>query len=44
LAAELNAETILASWNVKFDFGWHRVSFYGDFMKDAMNLAILLKL
>jgi len=38
LAAKTNAQAILDNW----DMGWHRVTFYGDYRKQAMNLARLL--
>ena len=38
LAAKTNAEQILDNW----DMGWHRVTVYGDWRKQAMNLARLL--
>ena len=44
LAAEVDAENILVNWNAKFNFGWHRVTFYGDFKKQVIDLAILLGL
>ena len=44
LAAETDAERILENWNVEVDFGWHRVTFYGDWRRQAINLARLLGL
>ena len=38
LAAKTNAQAILDNW----DMGWHRVTVYGDYRKQAMNLARLL--
>jgi len=38
LAAKANAERILENW----DMGWHRVTVYGDWRKQAMNFARLL--
>lgn len=38
LAAKTNAERILKNW----DMGWHRVTVYGDWRKQAMNFARLL--
>ncbi|HET6454085.1 MAG TPA: twin-arginine translocation signal domain-containing protein [Armatimonadota bacterium] len=38
LAAKTNAQAILDNW----DMGWHRVTLYGDYRKQAMNLARLL--
>lgn len=38
LAAKTNAEAILDNW----DMGWHRVTVYGEWRKQAMNLAKLL--
>ena len=37
LAAKSNADNILANW----DFGWHRVTVYGDYRKQCLNLARL---
>lgn len=37
LAAKTNAEAILDNWSM----GWHRVTVYGDYRKQAMNLARL---
>lgn len=37
LAARSNAENILKNW----DFGWHRVTVYGDYRKQLINLARL---
>ena len=40
LAAEAEAEKILENYN--FDkFGWHRITVYGDFRKEVLNLARL---
>ncbi|MCD6217440.1 hypothetical protein J7L05_06230 [bacterium] len=36
-----DAKAILNSWNVECNFGWHRVSFYGDLEEDFRNLATL---
>jgi len=44
LAAETDADKILEKWNVEVDFGWHRVTFYGDWRRQAVNLARLLGL
>jgi len=44
LAAKTDAERILENWNVEVDFGWHRVTFYGDWRRQAINLARLLGL
>jgi L-fucose isomerase-like protein len=44
LAAETDAEKILNNWNIKFSFGWHRVTFYGDLRREVKNLCTLLKL
>ena len=38
LAAKTNAQKILDNW----DMGWHRVTFYGDYRQQAINLARLL--
>lgn len=43
LAVEVNAEKILNNYHMEI-FGWHRVTFYGDFRRDIMNLATLLGL
>lgn len=37
LAAKSNAEGILKNW----DFGWHRVTVYGDYRKQLLDLARL---
>lgn len=37
LAAKTNAEAILDNWSM----GWHRVTVYGDYRKQALNLARL---
>jgi len=42
LAAEVNAEKILENWNKEANWGWHRVTFYGDWRKQAVNVATLL--
>ena len=39
LAAEVNAQKILDNWR----WGWHRVTFYGDWRKDVKNLATLMQ-
>jgi len=44
LAVEANAEKIVENWNRNVDFGWHRVTFCGDWRKKTMNLATLLGL
>ena len=38
LAAKTNAQAVLDNW----DMGWHRVTVYGDYRKQAINLAKLL--
>jgi len=43
LAAEANAAKILKNWDFQ-TFGWHRVTFFGDFRNEFCNLAKLLKL
>jgi hypothetical protein len=40
LAAESEAELLLRNWTR----GWHRVTVYGDYRKDFINLAQLLGL
>ena len=40
LAAEVNAEKILDNYHSEI-FGWHRVTFYGDYRKEMINLATL---
>ena len=40
LAAEADTEMLLRNWTR----GWHRVTFYGDYRKDLVNLAQLLGL
>ena len=42
LAAEVNVEKILENWNKEANWGWHRVTFYGDWKKQAVNVATLL--
>jgi len=42
LAVETDAQKILENWNMKVDFGWHRVTFYGNWRKHVMNLAAFL--
>lgn len=42
LAVEVNAEKILDNWNKKANWGWHRVTFYGDWKKQVIRLATLL--
>lgn len=41
LAARTHADRILKNWDFQ-TFGWHRVTFYGDFRRDFINLATLL--
>jgi len=36
-----DAKALLNGWNVECNFGWHRVSFYGDLEEDFRNLASL---
>lgn len=43
LAAEANVRKILENWDFQ-TFGWHRVTFYGDFREDFCGLAKLLGL
>jgi L-fucose isomerase-like protein len=43
LAAEAEVEKVLRNWDYQI-FGWHRVTFYGDFREDFRNLATLLGL
>ena len=42
LAAEANVEKILYNWVWGGHWGWHRVTFYGDWKKQLMSLAALL--
>jgi len=42
LAAEANAEKILDNWVWGGNWGWHRVTFYGDWKKQLRDLATLL--
>jgi L-fucose isomerase-like protein len=42
LAAETNAKAILNNWDNQF--GWHRVTAYGDYREDMLNIATLLGL
>ena len=37
LAVQTNAEKLFDNWNKKNNFGWHRVTFYGDFRKQIIN-------
>jgi len=41
LVAEANVKKIIDNYRYS-TFGWHRVSFYGDFKKEVCDLAILL--
>ena len=43
LAASANAAQILKNWDFQ-TFGWHRVTFYGDFREEFLDLATLLGL
>ena len=43
LAAEVDARKILNNYHFE-KFGWHRVTFYGDWRRDVINLATLLGL
>lgn len=36
-----DAKALLNGWNVECDFGWHRVSFYGDWEEEFRDLATL---
>lgn len=42
LAAEANVEKIRDNWVWEGKWGWHRVTFYGDWKKQLMDLATLL--
>jgi len=42
LATQVDAEKILDNWNKEANWGWHRVTFYGDWKKQVMRLATLL--
>jgi len=44
LGVRANAEKLLEKWNRDFDFGWHRVTVYGEWRKEFKQLAKLLKL
>ncbi|MEM3565120.1 MAG: hypothetical protein QXR19_17970 [Candidatus Jordarchaeaceae archaeon] len=48
LAAETNAEKLVKNWNKGVEWvypaNWHRVVVYGDWKKDLLNLATLMKL
>ena len=44
LAVETDAKRVLENWNKKFNFGWHRVSFYGDLREEVIELSELLGL
>jgi len=39
LATQANVDKILSNWR----WGWHRVTFYGDWRKDVKNLATLMR-
>ena len=41
LAAHASVDRILKNWDFQ-TFGWHRITFYGDFRKDFLDLATLL--
>jgi L-fucose isomerase-like protein len=43
LAVEVNAEKVFYNYHSEI-FSWHRVTFYGDFKKEIVNLAVLLGL
>ena len=40
LAAEVDAEKILNNYHFEI-FSWHRVTFYGNYRKEMINLATL---
>ena len=40
LAAEANVEKIMENYHFEI-FGWHRVTFYGDYRKQLIDLATL---
>lgn len=44
LGVRANVEKLLEKWNRDFDFGWHRVTVYGELRKEFKQLAKLLKL
>ena len=44
LAVEGDVDKIFENWNMVVDFGWHRVTVIGDWRKQFINLARLLKL
>ncbi|MEM3860151.1 MAG: hypothetical protein QW478_12240 [Candidatus Micrarchaeaceae archaeon] len=44
LAAETNVRNIFRNWNKKYDFGWHRVTFYGDIKEELAQLGDLFGL
>lgn len=44
LATESNVKNILKNWNKKYDFGWHRVTFYGDIKEELTQLGELFGL
>ena len=41
LAVKADAKAILANWNKGADFGWHRITVYGDYREDFINFATL---
>lgn len=43
LAVQVDAKRLLNNWDAEFH-NWHRVTFYGDWRKEAINLATLLGL
>lgn len=44
LAVETNVERILMNWNEKAKPGWHRVTVYGNWKKQLINIASLMGL
>jgi hypothetical protein len=48
LAAETNSEKLVKNWNKGVEWiypaNWHRVVFYGDWKKELVNLATLMRL
>ncbi|MGC9175363.1 MAG: hypothetical protein ACP5GO_05910 [Thermoprotei archaeon] len=42
LAVKADAKAILTNWNKGADFGWHRITVYGDHREDFINFATLL--
>ncbi|HDI74780.1 MAG: hypothetical protein DRJ52_02120 [Thermoprotei archaeon] len=44
VAVETDAYNILENWNMYSNFGWHRVTVVGDYRREFINIARLLRL